>query len=95
MNSPRPDKTKKRGLKRLLPALGALPILALIAPGVPACAYGPQICDAGDLPDACEDDQECIDEYGEDWYCEEEEFYWDECGAGHEIPFCTDGAEES
>ena len=79
-----------------LAALGSFPVVALLVS--PSCLmygpqpdYGVQGCD--DYPPAaCIDDQECIDDNGEGWYCDEQALWDDGCDI-YEHPQCVDGNE--
>jgi hypothetical protein len=45
----------------------------------PAAVYGPKPCGS---------DQECVDEYGEGWYCDKDHAYGDGCGGENKWPIC-------
>lgn len=94
----RPSFRKTLRRARKLAGVGSFPIIAMLAgAGCPVDAYGPQpaygIQDECDEPPvACIDDQECIDDNGEGWYCDEQALWDDGCDI-YEHPQCVDGNE--
>jgi hypothetical protein len=50
----------------------------------PAVYYGPP---------PCTDDQECIDEYGAGWYCNEANTFTDNCGNAYTYAVCAESCE--
>jgi len=82
-----------------LASMGGVPVLALLlSPGCvaygPQPVYGVQDCDdITDPPEACVYDQDCVDEHGDGWYCDENALWDDGCEV-YEHPQCVDGNEE-
>ena len=99
---PRPSLRKALMRVGRIASLGSFPVITFfVGVGCPDYgmqpAYGPQpeygVQDCDNFPPAaCIDDQECIDEYGEGWYCDEEALWFDGCDE-YEHPQCVDGNE--
>lgn len=77
---------RRPGFGRPRPFL--LVLLALLAP-LGGCAWL-GICEPRSVygPQPCRSDQDCVEEYGEGWYCDADHSYNDGCGGRIEWPIC-------